>query len=120
MIILNYAAVSHFCVLGCIMVKQISQLLVFIDIFCLPFLEKNIASITRISTNLYLSFIIRRERIEIKKESFPIRKALFKLFEISKLLIQSSCNVNSTSYCTTYHRVVTDTQEAHHFYVSRN
>ena len=37
-----------------------------------------------------------------------------------KLLIQSSSNVNCTSNCTTYHRVVTDTQESHHFYVSRN
>jgi hypothetical protein len=55
-----------------------------------------------------------------RKESLPKRKALFKIFEISRLLIQSLSNVNRTSYCTTYHRVVTDTQEAHHFYVSRN
>ena len=25
-----------------------------------------------------------------------------------------------TSHCTTYHRVVTNSQESHHFYVSRN
>ena len=37
-----------------------------------------------------------------------------------RLLIQSSSNVNRTSHCTTYHRVVTDTQESHHFHVSRN
>ncbi len=37
-----------------------------------------------------------------------------------RLLIQSSSHVNCTSYCTTYYRVVTDTQESHHFYVSRN
>ena len=41
------------------------------------------------------------------------------LFKVNELLIQSLSNVNSTSYCTTYHRVVTDTQQAHHFYVSR-
>ena len=44
------------------------------------------------------------------KRAFQSRKALFNLFEISKLLIQSLSNVNSTSSCTTYHRVVTDTQ----------
>ena len=48
------------------------------------------------------------------KRAFQSRKALFNLFEISKLLIQSLSNVNSTSYCTTYHRVVTDTKEIHH------
>ena len=37
-----------------------------------------------------------------------------------RLLIQSSSYVNRTSHCTSYHRVVTDTQESHHFYVSRN
>ena len=37
-----------------------------------------------------------------------------------RLLIQSSSNVNCASHCTTYHRVVTDTQESHHFHVSRN
>ena len=37
-----------------------------------------------------------------------------------RLLIQSSSHVNRTSHCTSYHRVVTDTQESHHFYVSRN
>jgi len=120
MIILNFAAVFRFCVLGCIMVKQISNYWCFYDIFCLPFLEKNIASITQISTNLYLLFTIKRNLVEIKQRELSKRKALFNLFEISKLLIQSSCNVNSASYCTTYHRVVTDTQEAHHFYVSRN
>ena len=51
--------------------------------------------------------------INIKRAS-QSRKALFKLFEISKLLIQSLSNVNGTSHCTTYHRVVTDTKEIHH------
>ncbi len=37
-----------------------------------------------------------------------------------RLLIQSSSHVNRTSHCTSYHRVVTDTQESHHFHVSRN
>ena len=37
-----------------------------------------------------------------------------------RLLAQSSSHVYRTSHCTSYHRVVTDTQEAHHFYVSRN
>ena len=37
-----------------------------------------------------------------------------------RLLIQSSSHVNCASYCTSYHWVVTDTQESHHFYVGRN
>ncbi len=37
-----------------------------------------------------------------------------------RLLIQSSSHVNRTSHCTSYHRVVTDTEESHHFHVSRN
>ena len=37
-----------------------------------------------------------------------------------RLLIQSSSHVNRTSHCTTYHRVVTNSQESHRFYVSRN
>ena len=37
-----------------------------------------------------------------------------------RLLIQSSSNVYRTSHCTSYHRVVTDAEESHHFYVSRN
>ena len=59
------------------------------------------------------------DNVKIKR-AFQLRKALFILFEISRLLVQSLSYVNSTCYCTTYHRVVTDTQEAHHFYVSRN
>ena len=37
-----------------------------------------------------------------------------------RLLIQSSSHVNRTSHCTSYHRIVTDTEESHHFHVSRN
>ncbi len=53
-------------------------------------------------------------KIDKIKRAFHSRKALFKLFEISKLLVQSLNNVNGTSYCTTYHRVVADTKEIHH------
>ena len=35
-------------------------------------------------------------------------------------LAQSLSHVNRTSHCTSYHRVVTDTEESHHFHVSRN
>ena len=56
MIILNFAAVFLFFVLGCIMVKQISQNCVFYDIFRLPFLEKNITFISQISTYLNFTF----------------------------------------------------------------
>ena len=34
------------------------------------------------------------------------------------LLVEREVNLNSASYGATYHRVVTDTEEAHHFYVS--
>ena len=37
---------------------------------------------------------------------------------INLLLVQSLSYVYSASYCATYHRVVTDTEEAHHLYVS--
>ena len=36
------------------------------------------------------------------------------------LLIQRSSNVNSASNCTTYHWVVTDSEESHHLNVCRN
>ena len=39
---------------------------------------------------------------------------------MSKLLAKSQRYVYSASYCTTYHWVVTDTEEAHHLNVSRN
>ena len=42
------------------------------------------------------------------------------MYKSNKLLTQSLSSVNSTSYCTTYHRGVTNSQESHHFYVSRN
>ena len=37
----------------------------------------------------------------------------------SGLLLHSLFDSYSNSYSCTYHRVVTHTQEAHHFYVSR-
>ena len=37
-----------------------------------------------------------------------------------QLLVQRSSNVNSTSNCTTYHRVVTDAEESHHLNVCWN
>ena len=36
------------------------------------------------------------------------------------LLVESQVDSYSDSYCCTYHWVVTNTQEAHHLYVSRN
>ena len=40
---------------------------------------------------------------------------LFRLF-----LVQEQVNLNGASNSTTYHWVVTDSEEAHHLYVSRN
>ena len=37
--------------------------------------------------------------------------------ELELLLVQVEVSLNGASYCTTYHGVVTDTEEAHHFYV---
>ena len=37
---------------------------------------------------------------------------------ISRLLVECLSYVNGASYCATYHRVVTDAEEAHHLYVS--
>ena len=37
---------------------------------------------------------------------------------IVRLLVECLSYVNGASYCATYHRVVTDTEEAHHLYVS--
>ena len=34
------------------------------------------------------------------------------------LLVEREVNLNSAGYGATYHGVVTDTEEAHHFYVS--
>ena len=70
-------------------------------------------------SQLYFSLKGRSNKAKTKR-AFQLRKALFKILEISRLLIQSLSNVNSTSYCTTYHWVITDTQEAYHFYMSRN
>ena len=36
------------------------------------------------------------------------------------LLVQSEVDSNGDSYSSTYHRVVTHAEEAHHLYVSRN
>ena len=36
------------------------------------------------------------------------------------LLVQSQVDSYGDSYSSTYHRVVTHTEEAHHLYVSRN
>ena len=36
------------------------------------------------------------------------------------LLVQSEVNLYGASYGAAYHGVVTDAEEAHHFYVSRN
>ncbi len=42
------------------------------------------------------------------------------LLKLILLLVQSLSHVNSACYSATYHRVVTDTKESHHFNVSRN
>lgn len=39
---------------------------------------------------------------------------------IQRLLVQCLSNVNSASNCTTYHRVIADSEEAHHLHVGRN
>ena len=39
---------------------------------------------------------------------------------VQGLLVQSQSHVYGTSYSTSYHRVVADAEEAHHFYVGRN
>ncbi len=44
----------------------------------------------------------------------------FSVLIITRLLVQSLSNVNSASYSTSYHRVVTDSEEAHHLNVCRN
>ena len=41
------------------------------------------------------------------------------IYSPNGLLAQCQCYVYSASYCTTYHWVVTDTEEAHHLNVSR-
>ena len=38
----------------------------------------------------------------------------------NELLVKCSSNVNSASNCTTYHRVVTDSEESHHLNVCWN
>ena len=45
--------------------------------------------------------------------------SLYKALAINQLLVECLSYVNGASYCATYHRVVTDTEEAHHLYVSR-
>lgn len=44
----------------------------------------------------------------------------FGWYIIQRLLVQCLSNVNSASYCTAYHRVVADAEEAHHLHVGRN
>ena len=39
---------------------------------------------------------------------------------IYRLLVECLSYVNGASYGATYHGVVTDAEEAHHLYVSRN
>ena len=39
---------------------------------------------------------------------------------VIKLLAECLSHVNRASYRTSYHRIVTDTEEAHHFHVSGN
>ena len=41
-------------------------------------------------------------------------------FPFLRLLIKCSSNVNRASYSTTYHWVVTDSEESHHLNVSWN
>ena len=44
--------------------------------------------------------------------------SLYKALAINQLLVECLSYVNGASYGATYHRVVTDTEEAHHLYVS--
>ena len=46
--------------------------------------------------------------------------SLYKALAINQLLVECLSYVNGASYGATYHGVVTDTEEAHHLYVSRH
>ena len=54
-----------------------------------------------------------------KKET-PSKGCLRKVLRYTRLLIKRSSNVNRTSNCTTYHWVVTDSEESHHLNVCWN
>ena len=54
-----------------------------------------------------------------KKET-PPKGCLCKVLRYTRLFVKRSSNVNSTSNCTTYHRVVTDAEESHHLNVCWN
>ena len=47
-----------------------------------------------------------------KKET-PSKGCLCKVLRYTRLLVKCSSNVNSACNCTTYHRVVTDSEESH-------
>ena len=54
------------------------------------------------------------------KKRHPRKDVSVKLLSISGLLIKRSSNVNGTSNSTTYHWVVTDSEESHHLNVCWN
>ena len=62
--------------------------------------------------------------IGINKKGVPLfmthPKHLFSVISKKLLLVDSEVDGYGDSYSSTYHRVVTHTEEAHHLYVSRN
>ena len=63
--------------------------------------------------------IVESERGREKEKRTRHWRALSLLYNLYyRLLVECLSYVNGASYCATYHRVVTDTEEAHHLYVS--
>ena len=63
--------------------------------------------------NLFIKCIKSKDSHNYK--SYRSLKVYLKSLEL--LLVQVEVCLNGASYCTTYHGVVTDTEEAYHFYV---
>ena len=58
--------------------------------------------------------------IVAKKKPGGLPGEFFACYKRNKLFVESSSNVYSHSYSTTYHRVVTDAEESHHLNVCWN